>query len=66
MSLAGNPMPPGSDASLVEGFASFFCEKIETRHKSFNPEHHLSVPSTFLNDLPKMTSFKPVTLSDVG
>ena len=58
-------MPPGSDASLVEVIASFFWDKIETIHKSFNPEDHLSVPSTFLNGFPSMTSFKPVTLSNV-
>ena len=26
----GNPMPPGSDASLAEGFACFFHDKIKT------------------------------------
>ena len=61
----GNSMPPGSNASLAEGFACFFWYNIETIHKSFNPEDHLRVPFTFLNDLPKMPSFEPVTLSDV-
>ena len=58
-------MPPDSEASLAEGFASFFWNKIEIIHKSFNQEDCFSVPSTFPNDLPRMTSFKPVTLSNV-
>ena len=37
----GNPMPPGPDASLAEGFVCFFSDKIETIHKSFNPVDHL-------------------------
>ena len=61
----GKPMPPGSDSSLAEGFVSFFQDKIETIHKSFNPEDHLRVPITFPNDLPRMSSFKPITLSNV-
>ena len=36
----GNPMPPGSDVSLAEGFACFFWDKFEIIHKSFNPEDH--------------------------
>ena len=43
----GNPMPPGSDVSLAEGFASFFLDNIKTICKSFNPEDYLSVPNTF-------------------
>ena len=58
-------MPPGSDTSLAEGFACFFWNKTETILKSFNPEYHLRVPITFQNDLPRMSSFKLVTLSDV-
>ena len=61
----GNPMPSGSDALLAEGFACFFHDKIETIHKSFNLEDCLRVPFTFLNDLPRMSFFKPVTLSEV-
>ena len=53
-----NAMPPGSDASLAEGFACIFQDKSETIHKSFNPEDHLRVPFTFPNDLPRMLSFK--------
>ena len=33
----GNPMLPGSDASLAEGFTSFSWDKIETLYKSLNP-----------------------------
>ena len=32
----GNQLPPGSEESLAEGFASFFQEKIEVIHKSFD------------------------------
>ena len=61
----GNPMQPSSDASLAQGFACFFWDKTETICKSFNPEDHLRVPITFLNDLPRMSSIKSVTLSKV-
>ena len=43
----------------------FFWDKIKTIHKSFNPEDHLRLPLTFPNDLPKMSSFEPVTLREV-
>ena len=62
----GNPVLPGLDALLAEGFASFFQDKIQAICKSFNPEDCLSVPSTLWNDLPKMTFCKLVTLSNVG
>ena len=42
-----------------------FGDKTETIYKFLNPEDSLSVPSTFQNNLPRMASFKPVTLSDV-
>ena len=58
-------MLPDSYVLLAEYFASFFWDKIETICKSFNPEDHLSVPGTFPNDLPRLTFFKPVTLSNV-
>ena len=62
----GNSMPPGSDASLAEGFAHFFFRiKLKLYANLFNPEDHLRVPFTFPNDLPKMPSFEPVNLSDV-
>ena len=61
----GNPTLPGSDASLREGFSCFFQDKIETICRSFNPEDHLRVPFTLPNDLPRMLSFKPFTLSEV-
>ena len=58
-------MPPGSDASLAEGLACFFHDKLRTIHESFNLEDCLRMPVTFPNDLPRMSFFKPVTLSDV-
>ena len=58
-------MPPGSDASPAEGFACFFWDKIETINKPFSPEDHPRVHFTFPNDLPRMLSFKSITLSEV-
>ena len=62
----GNLMSLVCDASLAEGFAGFFFqEKIETMCESFNLVDCLKVPFTFLNDLPRMSSFKAVSLDEI-
>ena len=57
-------MPLGSEASLAEGFAGFFREKIETIHGSLNLTDGLKVPFTYPNHLPRMSSFKAVSLGE--
>ena len=61
----GNPLWLGSEKSLAEGFASFFWEKIETIHKSFNLKDCLEVSFTYPNHLPRMSSFKAVSQGEV-
>ena len=58
-------MPLGCDASLAEGFASFFHEKIETIHESFNLVDCLKLPFIFPNELPRISSFKAISLGEI-
>ena len=60
----GNLMPLGSEALLAKGFAGFFQEKNETICKSFNLTDGLKVPFTHPNHLPRMSSFKEVSLGE--
>ena len=68
-SLTKEPMrtqlPPGSEESLADGFASFFQEKIETICKSFNLKDCLEVSFTYPNHLPRMSSFKAVSHGEI-
>ena len=61
----GNLMPLGSEASLARGFCRLSSrERIETIHKSFNLTDGLKVPFTYPNHLPRMSSFKAVSLGE--
>ena len=57
-------MPLGSEVWLAQGFAGFFRDKIETIHESFNLTDGLKVPFTYPNHLPRMSSFKAVSLGE--
>ena len=61
----GKQLPPGSEESLADGFASFFQEKIEAIHKSFNLKDCLKVSSTYPNHWPRMSSFKAVSQDEI-
>ena len=61
----GNQLPPASEESLADGFASFFWEKIEAICKSFNLKDCLKVSSTYPNHLPRMSSFKAVSQDEI-
>ena len=61
----GNQVPPGSEESLAEGFASFFQEKIEVIRKSFDFKNCLKVAVTYPNHLPRMSSFNAVLQDEI-
>ena len=61
----GNQLPPGSEESLAEGFASFFQEKIEVISKSFDFKNCLKVAVTYPNHLPRMSSFNAVLQDEI-
>ena len=44
---------------------AFFEKKIETIHESFNLTDGLKVPCTYPNHLPRMSSFKAVSLGEI-
>ena len=54
----GNQLPPGSEESLADGFASFFWGKIEAICKSFNLKDCLKVSFTYPNHLPRIVIFQ--------
>ena len=61
----GNQLPPGSEESLADGFASFFWEKIEAICKSFNLKDCLKVSFIYPNHLPRMSSLTAVSQDEI-